>query len=85
MLDEVSDTLDAYQHALEPMTAMLAADGYALALAAPADGRLAVTVVATADACEECLVPKEIFASITGKYLADKGLRPALESVYPTD
>lgn len=77
--------MGAYEQALKPMADMLAADGYELQIEELAPSRLAVTVVATADACEECLVPKELFASITSKYLQDKGLTPELSVIYPTD
>ena len=78
--------MGAYEQALKPMADMLAADGYELKIADEnAPSRLEITVVATADACEECLVPKELFASITAKYLQDNGLKADLTIIYPTD
>jgi hypothetical protein len=50
---------------LEPLRAMLAADGYALAAALSADGRTVVLdITATADACAECLAPPTVIASV---------------------
>jgi hypothetical protein len=50
---------------LEPLRAMLAADGYALATALSADGRTVVLdITATADACAECLAPPTVIASV---------------------
>jgi hypothetical protein len=72
-----------FDAALAPMSDMLAADGYRLALSTPDDGRLRVEVVAGPDACEECLVPQDIFKAIAQKYLSEKGLTPELELVYP--
>ena len=45
---------------LEPLRAMLAADGYELAADLSADGRTVVLdITATADACAECLAPAD--------------------------
>jgi hypothetical protein len=50
---------------LEPLRAMLAADGYALAVALSADGRtIVLDITATADACAECLAPPTVIASV---------------------
>lgn len=50
---------------LEPLRAMLAADGYELAAALSADGRTVVLdITATADACAECLAPPTVIASV---------------------
>lgn len=74
-----------FEAALAPMSDMLAADGYSLALSQPAgaDARLTIEVVAGPDACEECLVPKDIFQAIATKYLNEKGLTPEVDIVYP--
>lgn len=71
-----------FEAALAPMSDMLAADGYSLALS-EADARLTIEVVAGPDACEECLVPKDIFQAIATKYLNEKGLTPEVDIVYP--
>ena len=72
---------------LAPLAQMLEADGYTLA----ADvGEAGVRVVVTPgpDACEECLVPRDMFAGIVRKTLA-KGLAgeavPEVAVVYPGD
>jgi len=51
------------------MRAMLSADGYALE--AREDGeRVVVEIVATPEACEDCLAPPEVMRAILGKTLA---------------
>jgi hypothetical protein len=50
---------------LEPLRAMLAADGYELATALSADGRtIVLDITATADACAECLAPPTVIAAV---------------------
>jgi hypothetical protein len=49
--------------ALDGMRAMLAADGYVLHWSVEGDV-LAVSVVATGDACADCLVPKTLFSAL---------------------
>lgn len=57
---------------LEPLRAMLAADGYALAAALSADGRTVVLdITATADACAECLAPPTVIASVARSCFPD--------------
>jgi hypothetical protein len=57
---------------LEPVRAMLAADGYDLAVDLSADGHTVVLdITATADACAECLAPATVIASVARSCLAD--------------
>jgi hypothetical protein len=57
------------QDGLESMRAALAADGYTLD--AHEDGeRVAVTIAATPEACEDCLAPPDVMRAILGKSLA---------------
>jgi hypothetical protein len=50
---------------LEPVRAMLAADGYDLAAALSADGRtIVLDITATAAACAECLAPPTVIAAV---------------------
>ncbi|HUJ35171.1 MAG TPA: hypothetical protein VLW51_08170 [Solirubrobacteraceae bacterium] len=57
------------EQGLMDMRAMLSADGYALE--AREDGeRVVVEIVATPEACEECLAPPEVMRAILGKTLA---------------
>jgi len=50
---------------LEPLRAMLAADGYALAASFSSDGRtIVLDITATVDACAECLAPPTVIASV---------------------
>jgi hypothetical protein len=57
---------------LEPVRAMLAADGYDLAVDLSADGHTVVLdITATPDACAECLAPATVIASVARSCLAD--------------
>ena len=58
------------EEALEPFATALRADGYELRAAATGDHAVGVEVVATADACADCLVPQDVFASIIRTRLA---------------
>lgn len=50
------------------------------------EGRLFLVVQAKEGACEDCLVPKPVFASIVGKELSDAGLAITdFEVVYPVE
>jgi hypothetical protein len=52
------------RRALEPMREMLAADGYDLRLEEASATSVRLRVVAGPEACDDCLVPKEVFAGI---------------------
>jgi hypothetical protein len=73
------------ERALDPLRSMLAADGYLLHLESRSGSanELSITVKAGPDACEECLVPVELFTDIVTRHLADNGLRPSVTIVYP--
>lgn len=81
---EAGEQLDA---ALEGVRATLAADGYSLEISC-SGGEIALRVVAGAGACEECLVPKHLFALIVADALDSAGLTVApgaLAVRYPAD
>lgn len=56
--------LTSTQEALKNVNEMLTADGYGLKISGITDAELNLEVVAGPDACADCLVPKDIFASI---------------------
>jgi hypothetical protein len=57
------------EQGLKEMQAMLSADGYALD--ASEDGeRVVVDIIATPEACEDCLAPPDVMRAILGKSLA---------------
>jgi hypothetical protein len=57
-------TLDLTE-AMQPLRAMLAADGYALEVSRGADGRtIVLEVTATGDACADCLAPPAVIAAV---------------------
>jgi hypothetical protein len=60
----------------------LAADGYLMEIAEEGT-RVRVTISATLDACEDCLVPKDLMRSILGDTF---GVAPdAIDLTYPAD
>ena len=77
--------LDDCERALEPLRSMLAADGYVLHLESSFGRRDQLTVIVEAgpDACEECLVPVDLFTDIVTRRLTESGLQPSITVVYP--
>jgi hypothetical protein len=68
------------EQGLKDMQATLAADGYELA--AREDGeRVVIDIVATPEACEDCLAPPDVMRAILGKTLAVPS--DAIELHYP--
>lgn len=61
----------------------LDADGYDMALDRSSDGRIMGEVIARPDACEDCLVPKSVMASILANACDVEVDR--IELRYPTD
>ena len=61
---------------------MLAADGYHLAVAENGH-RVALTVSPGPDACEDCLVPKDVFRGIAANQLGIEG--DLIDITYPVD
>ena len=61
---------------------MLAADGYDLAVE-EAGHRVALTVSPGPDACEDCLVPKDVFRGIASHQLGIEG--DLIDITYPAD
>jgi hypothetical protein len=57
------------EQGLKEMRTMLAADGYGLE-AREVGERVVVDIVATPEACEDCLAPPEVMRAILGKTLA---------------
>jgi hypothetical protein len=53
---------------LEPLQSSLGADGYRLE-AREEGGRIGVRISASADACADCLVPKDVMRGILGQVL----------------
>ena len=71
--------------ALAPFSSGLAADGYALEVSRSASGGLRVEIVAGPDACEDCLIPREMFTGMLSSRLTSEGVEFSdLSLVYPT-
>ena len=72
----------SYSERMADIATMLAADGYNLAVAE--DGqRVALTVSPGPDACEDCLVPKDVFRGIAANQLGIEG--DQIDITYPVD
>lgn len=72
--------------ALAPFSSGLAADGYALEVSSSGVGSLQVEIVAGSDACEDCLIPKEMFSGMVSSRLTSQGVAfSELVLIYPTD
>ena len=78
--------VDAAASALQPFSSGLAADGYSLVVTAPDGEGLVVEIVAGPDACEDCLIPKEMFVGMLSARLGSEEVAfSELTLVYPTD
>jgi hypothetical protein len=72
--------------ALAPMRQQLAMDGYDMHARVSDRDVLHVGVTAGADACEDCLVPKEVFATMLADQIASAGIVvDSVEVSYPTE
>ena len=81
----MSDTMSPAE-ALSPLSQALAADGYELQVELLDTNAVRLDIKATESACEECLVPKELFAQMAGKRLQDaSGAQWNVEVVYPAE
>ena len=71
-----------YTERMADIATMLAADGYNLAVEDKGE-RVALTVSPGPDACEDCLVPKDVFRGIAAHQLGIEG--ELLDITYPAD
>ena len=71
-----------YTERMADIATMLAADGYNLAVEEKGE-RVALTVSPGPDACEDCLVPKDVFRGIAAHQLGIEGGQ--LDITYPVD
>ena len=72
--------------ALEPIAEALQADGYTLSVEDGDAAKLKVHIAATADACEECLAPKNVIQPMIEELLLTEGLGvDGVEVSYPDE
>lgn len=72
--------------ALEPMRRQLRLDGYDLHAELDLGDVLKILVTAGADACEDCLVPREVFATMVADQVASAGMTVGgVDVTYPAD
>lgn len=74
----------AVEGPIAQLRTMLEADGYGIEWRPTGPSSIALEIVAGADACEDCLVPKEVMLGIAGTMLAPTGVS-ATEIVYPAE
>jgi hypothetical protein len=67
----------------EALAASLRADGYDMAIDEVGDSRISVVVSATPEACEDCLVPKDLMRGILSQALGVEG--GTIDITYPRD
>ena len=71
---------------LLPISTALAADGYELAVVGPDGGRITARITATADACPDCLVPKQVMTSLLAQALGKDGpTADEIDLLYPVE
>ena len=86
MSGKLGPDVESAVSALQPFSSGLAADGYSLAVNVLDGDGLVVEIVAGPDACEDCLIPKEMFAGMLAARLGSEGVVFSdLTLVYPTD
>jgi hypothetical protein len=71
-----------YSERAVALTSALEADGYHMAIE-EADAKLSVIITAGPDACEDCLVPKDVFRGIASHQLGIDG--DLIDITYPVD
>lgn len=74
----------AMETPLAQLQSMLAADGYELSWQQLDGEEIELEVKAGAEACAECLVPKQVMQEIANQMLAGAGVRVA-SIVYPVE
>ncbi len=78
--------LESVVAALYPFSSGLEADGYSLQVGLADGDGLHVEIVAGPEACEDCLIPKEMFTPMIASTLDSKGLAfEQINLVYPND
>ena len=74
--------MSSYTERMADIATMLSADGYNLAVEENGH-RVALTVSPGPDACEDCLVPKDVFRGIAAHQLGIEG--DLIDITYPVD
>ena len=78
--------IESVVSALHAFSSGLEADGYSLQVGLADGDGLCVEIVAGPEACDDCLIPKEMFTPMIGSTLESKGLAfEQITLVYPND
>lgn len=76
------DTESELSTALDPLRTMLASDGFGIVLRGT--DPVAITIVATDDACGDCLVPESVMRPLIADMLAERGIEDEWTLSLPT-
>ena len=86
MSGERQPEMESVVAALHPYSSGLEADGYSLQVGLAEGNGLHLEIVAGPEACEDCLIPKEMFTPMIASTLNSKGLAfDQITLVYPND
>ncbi|MCE2527446.1 MAG: hypothetical protein J4G00_07930 [Actinomycetia bacterium] len=86
MSGKLQPDVESAVSALQPFSSGLAADGYSLVVSLLHEHGLRVEIVAGPDACEDCLIPKEMFTEMLSTRLSCQGVSfSEFTLVYPND
>lgn len=85
MSSSTKEALDVVRGELAPFVDALEADGYRLGVESIADRVLAIRVEASAEACVECLVPKEVMAAMLKDALSGAVVIDRVRITYPAE
>jgi hypothetical protein len=79
-------TIESPAAALQPLADALGADGYEFGVEVLSPNAIRIDVRATENACEECLVPKELLADMAAHRLSEvSGEQWKIDVTYPAD
>lgn len=77
--------MDDVKQALSPISQSLEADGYELTIGDMTSGTLHVSIAATENACEECLMPKSMMQNMIKQLVPSNLDIQTIDLRYPTD
>ena len=86
MIGKRQPDMESVVAALHPFSSGLEADGYSLEVELTDGDGLRVEIVAGPEACDDCLIPREMFTGMIASTLNSKGLAfEQVTLVYPND
>ena len=79
------DRLTAIRQALQGLAESCSADGYSMNVESVEAGRLRIVVEAGAEACAECLIPRELFEGMISNSLPPGSDISHIDLIYPQE